>query len=163
MKRRNFLSMLGAAVTVPMIPVPAMAGASATATAAAAGYNRYQYGLAVFQARSQASLGIADLVARLHISTAQAEAMLGEMRASGIVAPVMNSASNAVRALTQHNRDSRPVIRDAARKLAKLVDSDETPTADNTAPVVDTRLDPAHDIEIKNAPIQGQETDNGKV
>ncbi len=93
LKRRNFFGMLGAAAVAPMIPVRAAAAPAAVV------YNRYMYGLAVFHARTKASLSTGDLMAKLRVSAVQAEAMMGEMTASGIVQPIAQSAVGAVRAI----------------------------------------------------------------
>lgn len=81
MKRRSFLSLIGAAAAAPALP---SMGAASAATATAA-YNRYQYGLAVFHARSSANLAAGDLATHLRVSSVQARAMMGEMSASGIL------------------------------------------------------------------------------
>lgn len=93
MKRRGFLSLLGAAGLAPVLPaLPAV-------PAAAAGYNRYMYGLAVFHARTRASITAADLAAKLRVGLGTAEAMVGEMTAKGVLSPVLHSVS--MRAVNQ--------------------------------------------------------------
>ena len=96
MKRRGFLSMLGAVAVVPALP--AVAAPAATAT-----YNRYMFGLAVFHARTRAHVSAGGIAFRLKVTTAQAEAMLTEMASKGMVTPVtghpgaMRAVSNILR------------------------------------------------------------------
>ena len=66
----------------------------------AATYNRYVYGLAVFHARTRASVTAADLVSRLRVSPEIAQALLREMQVKGVVAPVLQAATGAVRAVS---------------------------------------------------------------
>jgi len=86
MQRRNFLTMMGATALAPMLP----ALGTTPAAVAAAGYNRYQYGLAVFHARTRANISAAGIAHRLKVSVPQAEAMIGEMIKSNFVKPVLN-------------------------------------------------------------------------
>jgi len=79
-KRRGFLTMLGAATLAPALP--------AVSAPAAATYNRYMYGLAVFHARTRAHVSAAGIAYRLKVTTAQAEAMMVEMTAKGMITPV---------------------------------------------------------------------------
>jgi len=81
MKRRGFLSMLGAAAVVPALPAAAAPAVTAT-------YNRYMFGLAVFHARTRAHVSAAGIAYRLKVTTAQAEAMMAEMVGKGMVTPV---------------------------------------------------------------------------
>lgn len=81
MKRRRFLTLFGAALTTPALPLHASA-------APAAAYSRYLYGLAVFHARTHAHVSVRGLALRLKVTPTQAQAMLGEMSAAGIVRPV---------------------------------------------------------------------------
>jgi 3-isopropylmalate/(R)-2-methylmalate dehydratase small subunit len=87
MQRRNFLTMMGATALAPILP------AFGTSPAAAAvGYNRYQYGLAVFHARTRANISAAGIAHRLKVSVPQAEAMIGEMIDANFVQPVLGSS-----------------------------------------------------------------------
>ena len=116
MKRRGFLTMLGAAGLVPALPMPV------SAAPVAAGYNRYMYGLAVFHARTRASISATDLMARLKVSAVQAEAMMGEMTAKGVLTPVVNAAGGAARALDPHHASpARTYLRRAVRNLVEDV------------------------------------------
>ncbi len=112
MKRRSFLGMLGAAAVAPAIPM------RAAAAPAAAVYNRYMYGLAVFHARTRASLSTGDLMAKLRVSAVQANAMMGEMTATGVVQPIAQSAVGAVRAINPTiQRSYDPSARRLATKI----------------------------------------------
>jgi hypothetical protein len=110
MQRRSFLSMIGAASLTPLLPA---IGASAPAAAMANGYNRYQYGLAVFHARTRIGLNAADLIAKLRVNPAQAHAMMGEMSASGILT---RGASGAV-TVSSNRITSKPYVRKALRQI----------------------------------------------
>ncbi len=94
MKRRGFLTMLGAAVAAPVMP---SLGSAATT---AASYNRYTYGLAVFHARTRAHVSARGLSHCLKVSLPQAEAMIAEMSAKGMVRPVLGAAGGHVRAVS---------------------------------------------------------------
>ena len=144
-KRRGFLAMLGAAGLAPALP----AGGTSVA---AAGYNRYMYGLAVFHARTRASLSAADLIARLKVNAVQAEALMGEMTARGVVAPVAHAAGGVVRAIDPNG--SRPVqsIGKTLRKVADWIDEDTAPADEETPPTAEAEA---------QTPDAGQETDHG--
>ncbi|WP_424941543.1 hypothetical protein [Aliiroseovarius sp. S253] len=151
-KRRNFLTMLGAAATAPLIPARALSAAPA----AAVGYNRYQYGLAVFHARTRASLGVADLMSRLNVTGATAEAMMAEMKSSGIIAPVLNSAAGAMRAISPNSADPRSITERLATKAGQMM-RDTLTDCEGEQP-------PQEVTEIQSAPEGAtQETENGKV
>jgi hypothetical protein len=96
-------------------------GAQSSVAAAAAGYNRYMYGLAVFHARTRASVSAVDLMARLKVSAVQANAMMGEMSASGVLSQATGAARVAASASPR-----QPYIRKALREIADWVeDTDE--------------------------------------
>lgn len=110
MHRRSFLSMIGAASLTPLLPA---FGASAPAAAMAGSYNRYQYGLAVFHARTRIGLNTADLMAKLRVNPAQAHAMMGEMSASGVLT---RGVSGAV-GVSSNRITSKPYVRKALRQI----------------------------------------------
>jgi len=122
MKRRGFLQLLGAAATAPLLPTATLAQA--------AGYNRYQYGLAVFHARTRAHVSARGIAFRLKVSIPQAEAMIGEMVDKGLVKPVfggpnVRAVSNILKpdawGLDAHARKMR-----AAERKAKHLQADAT-------------------------------------
>ena len=87
MKRRNFLTMMGATALAPALPA-----FGAPVSVAAGDYNRYQYGLSVFHARTRANISAAGIAHRLKVSMPQAEAMIGEMIESNYVKPVLGGS-----------------------------------------------------------------------
>jgi len=118
MRRRHFLTTLGAAAVAPALPA---LGAGAPVAQAAAGYNRYQYGLAVFHARTRAGLTAADLMGRLHISAAQAHAMMSEMSASGVLtrgAGIARATAGTRAAAAKSPLTRAPYVRRALRRMA---------------------------------------------
>ncbi|MCK0126634.1 hypothetical protein MWU76_19745 [Gelidibacter sp. F2691] len=151
-KRRNFLTMLGAAATAPLVPARVLAAAPT----AAVGYNRYQYGLAVFHARTRASVGVADLMSRLNVSGATAQAMMAEMKASGVITPVLNSAAGAMRAIKPNSVDPRSAAERIAEKAGNMMRSALTKSGDEAAPEDQTYMESAPETAA-------QETKNGKV
>lgn len=128
MDRRRFLTLAGAAGVLPALPASAV-----RAAAGGAGYNRYTYGLAVFHARTRASLSAADLIARLKVNAVQAEAMIGEMTASGVVRPVLSAAGGAVQAISPQPQalPGRDILRKAADWVSEDAESAE-PAAEAT-------------------------------
>ena len=121
MKRRKFLSLIGAASLAPALPT---FGAPAS-TSVAAGYNRYMYGLAVFHARTRKSLTTADLMARLKVNSVQAKAMMGEMSAHG----VFSSVTGSVRIATT-TAQRKPYVRKALRQLDEWLDQSTSEAAE---------------------------------
>ena len=93
MQRREFLTMIGASALAPVLPsVSASAGA-------AAHYSRYQYGLAVFHARTRAQVSAAGIAHCLKVSLPQAEAMVSEMAKANFVEPILGG--NKVQAVSK--------------------------------------------------------------
>lgn len=124
MHRRNFLSMIGAASVAPMLPA---IGASAPAAAMVGSYNRYQYGLAVFHARTRNGLKAADLIAKLRVNPVQAQAMMGEMSASGI----LTRSVSGMASVSSNRITSKPYVRKALRQMIDgLCDAPDEQTAE---------------------------------
>ena len=109
MQRRNFLTMIGATALAPALPA-----FGASRAAAAAGYNRYQYGLAVFHARTRANISAAGIAHRLKVSIPQAEAMIGEMVDSNFVKPALGGSN--VRAISNITKPDMMGFERAARQ-----------------------------------------------
>ena len=86
MKRRNFIGLIGAAIAAPALPM----------AAPAAGYSRVTYGLAVLHARTRAHVSARGLSYCLKVNAAQAEAMVAEMSAKGLVRPIAGGSVRAV-------------------------------------------------------------------
>ncbi|THH36200.1 hypothetical protein E4Z66_14215 [Aliishimia ponticola] len=140
MRRRQFLSLLGAAGMAPALPMPA----ARAAAVGAAGYNRYMYGLAVFHAHTRASISAVDLAGKLKVSLGTAEAMLGEMTAKGVVGPILNSS--AMRAISRTSvgphvvsvpkpSDLGAAPKDLLNRVAAQLESDAVaPDADDDVP-----------------------------
>ena len=155
MKRRNFLTMIGAATLAPALH---SLGGTPVATAAA-GYNRYMYGLGVFQARTRAGLTTVELMTRLKLNKVQAEAMIGEMTASGVFSPI----TSAVRVATTKTTPRKPYVRKAMRQVEAWLDEQpdtaqqkcptclaeittETDTANSTPPVCTCGVHVVHSV-----------------
>lgn len=112
MKRREFLALISATSVTPFLP------AATRAAPVAAGYNRYTYGLAVFHARTRASVSAADLVAKLRVSPAAAQSLMAEMAEKAVLKPALNSAAGTMRAITPNgtSRATFSSFGDAARR-----------------------------------------------
>ena len=93
------------------------------------------YGLAVFHARTHAGLTTAELMTRLRISFAQAGAMMGEMKARGVLSPL----TSAVRAAAPR----KPYLRKMLRHL-----QDQPETAAQYRPITDVKTPSDPDPEI---------------
>ena len=108
MQRRNFLTLMGATALAPVLP------AFGGSTVAAAGDNRYQYGLAVFHARTRVDISAAGIAHRLKVSLPQAEAMIGEMIDNKFVKPVLGGSK--VKAISNITKPDMLGFERAARK-----------------------------------------------
>lgn len=109
MRRRGFLRLFGAALAAPALP------ALPAATAAPVSYPRIQYGMAVFHARTRAHVTVRGLAAKLGVTPAQAQAMMAEMTARGVITPV-SGAPGAMRAVSNILKtDPWPIRRTSAQ------------------------------------------------
>lgn len=136
MKRRGFLTMLGAAVTAPALP-------AVSSAPAAAAYNRYMYGLAVFHARTRAHVSARGIAYCLKVSTAQAEAMIAEMTKNGLVKPVFGAGGN-VRAVSNILNTDTWGTSGVARRAERRKSGDarkKRPTPQQNAPQGESTMD----------------------
>ncbi len=100
MQRRGFLKMLGSVAVTPLLPAAAMPTAPAV-------YSRYMYGLAVFQARTRATLTIAELAKRLGVTPAQSQAMMSEMASNGVITSAGNAIAGTWRAVRPNGHSAQ--------------------------------------------------------
>ncbi len=135
MRRRGFLSLVSAAAVAPALP--AISAPAVTAT-----YNRYMFGLAVFHARTRAHVSAAGIAFRLKVTTVQAEAMIAEMAAKGMVTPVLGKPG-AVRAVSNI---VKPGIWDTTKTAKSL--SRETKNAQPSSDIVQSQSMIAHLREL---------------
>ena len=98
MKRRSFLSMLGAASAAPLMPTPVLGAISR-----AASYNRFSYGYAVFWARHGGAFGVQQLAKAMQISETQAKAMIDEMLQDRLV----RASQAGVQSVSTHGGHTR--------------------------------------------------------
>lgn len=94
MHRRRFLSLIGAAGAAPLLP------ATAAAQGSGALYSRTLYSRALMHAQLRQHVSARGIAYRLKVSLPQAEAMMSEMAAKGLVRPVLNGAGVHVRAVS---------------------------------------------------------------
>ena len=116
MKRRSFLSLIGAASAAPVLPGQAFGAVAKTAS-----YNRFMYGYAVFKARHGGAVVASDLAAALKVTSGQANAMIAEMTRDGIL---RKTTSGAVQAVTTHGGRLGPngYLRKSARLAGEISD-----------------------------------------
>lgn len=144
MYRRNFLTVAGAAVLAPLVPAQALP---------TLGYSRTQYGLAVFHARTRASLSAADLMRRLNVSGAAADAMIAEMKTSGVIAPITNVAAGVMRAVSQNRATPAKLAGEVTEKAIGLAKDALLEDATNTI----------KETEIQYASEMKQEENHAKI
>ena len=125
MQRRHFMTLMGAAALAPVLPA-----AGGRAAAAMAGYNRYQYGLAVFHARTRTHISAAGIAHRLKVSVPQAEAMIGEMVESNFVKPVLGSSK--VKAISNITKPDFLGFERAAQRSTTAANADPRSTLKNS-------------------------------
>ena len=122
--------MLGAASAVPLL------SASVTAQpVVAASYNRYMYGLAVFHARTRASISAVDLGARLRVSGAVVDAMMREMTQKGVLTPALHAVAGTMRAVSPNGAPGSRVSNLAKRAVDALLEEPDERPAENTGQV----------------------------
>ena len=87
MKRRRFLSLVGAAGAVPMIPaLPSVAAAPVAAPATVISFNQFTYGLAALHTRIEGAVPLADLAKRFGLSPSQTEVLAQRLVSDGLAA-----------------------------------------------------------------------------
>ena len=109
MKRRKFLSLIGAAAAAPLAP-------SFAAGSAAPLYSRTAFSRAVMHARLKPHVSARGIAYRLKVSVPQAEAMIAEMASKGMVQPVLNGGGVHVRAMSSIVKPQAWGAGDAARR-----------------------------------------------
>lgn len=142
MRRRGFLTLLGAAAVAPALPV------AAPRVAVAAPYSRFAFGQAVFHARTRAHISPAGLVRRLKVSTAQAEAMISEMSARGMVRPILGSGGS-VRAVSNILKpDAWGLAQARARTIARMKEAEASRA--QGPQLAETWLDHLRQVAVQN-------------
>lgn len=84
-KRRNFLQMLGGAVTAPFMPSASLAAVRK------AGYPASALHAAIYHAQSQLNFSVFSLAQRLGLQLGQAEELMSDMSARGILGPMQGT------------------------------------------------------------------------
>ena len=132
MQRRRFLSLIGAAGAAPLIP------GAAAASGTGALYSRTLYSRAVMHARLRQHVSARGIAFRLKVPLAQAEGMISEMAAKGLVKPVVNGAGVHVRAISSivqpHAYGAGSGVRQARRRARRLRIGDDR---SQTSPLMD--------------------------
>lgn len=113
MKRRSFLTLIGAAVATPVLP----------AVAPAASYSRLTFGTAVLHARTRAHVSARGLSWCLKVPMAQAEAMMAEMATRGMITPIgmgrkMRAVSNILQPQAWHVAARAAPVQDARTRIS---------------------------------------------
>lgn len=107
MKRRRFLSLIGAAATAPLAPALPQAAPL---------YSRTMFSRAVMHARLRPHVSARGIAYRLKVSTTQAEGMIAEMATKGMVKPVLNGGGVHVRAISSIVKPQLYGVPEAARR-----------------------------------------------
>lgn len=107
LRRRNFLGLFGAVIAAPLIPV----------AAPAAGFSQSAYGLAIAHAQKYPLVSVRGLVARLGTSKTQANAVIRQMSAEGLLGALNPTRPGTVHAASKIY--TNPVWSGASAKLAK--------------------------------------------
>ena len=96
MKRRNFLGLLGAAVTTPFLPAPAMAKAAKVAPYSAAAIHA-----AIYHAQSRAVFSVWGLAQSVGVSVETAELLMGDLAKRGVLGPLQGASTGGRWATSQ--------------------------------------------------------------
>lgn len=127
LKRRGFLQMLGGAAAAPILPPVSIAGAAATAPAAVT-YPASAMHAAIYHAQSRFSVSVFGLMRVCGVDQAQAQALLGDLSARGVIGTVQGARASSLWASSNiMKRSFANAV--AARKvaLAKSVPGIEAP------------------------------------
>jgi len=84
MKRRNFLSLFGAAIAAPFAPLPTLASGSAV-------YSKSAMHAAIIHAQSRVSFSVWGLAQTLGVSVTQAEALMTDLAKRGTLGPIQGT------------------------------------------------------------------------
>ena len=124
MKRRGFLQMLSGALAAPLMPSASLGAATKAAYPASALH------AAIYHAQSRLNFSVFALATKLGLSLDQAEALMSDMSARGILGPLQGTTQSGRWALSKVWQ--RPFVEAATAKNAarasKSLDSD----AENT-------------------------------
>ena len=118
LKRRGFLQMLGGAVAAPLMPAVSLGSTTATASAAATAYPASAFHAAIYHAQTRVSVSVFGLAHTLGLKTVQAEVLMADMSARGILGPLQGTVQRGGWANSNVLHRHKGVAA-AARKLAR--------------------------------------------
>jgi len=147
MKRRRFLSLIGAATTAPLIPMPSLrAGA---ASVAAAPYSKAALHGAIMHAQSSRYISAFGLTKLLKVSVAQADALMADLAGRGVIAPLSGAkASSRWAASRVHHPVFARVPRSGQHRANRRVD-DRRLRTDPAQPDIDLLLAHLRDLSTR--------------
>ena len=126
MKRRGFLQMLGGALAAPLMPSVSVGAATKAAYPASALH------AAIYHAQSRVNFSVFALATKLGLSLDQAEALMSDMSARGILGPLQGTTQSGRWALSKVWE--RPFVDAAAAQKAARSAQAPTRTAKNQTP-----------------------------
>ena len=95
LRRRGFLQMIGGALAAPLMPSASLGAASKAAYPAAALH------AAIYHAQSRVNFSVFALATKLGLSLDQAEALMSDMSARGILGPLQGTTQSGRWALSK--------------------------------------------------------------
>jgi len=114
MKRRGFLQILGGAIAAPLMPQASLGAATKV------GYPASALHAAIYHAQSRVNFSVFALATKLGLSLDQAEALMKDMSARGILGPLQGTTKSGRWALSKIWE--RPFVdAAAAQKVARRV------------------------------------------